>query len=180
MKNLYVGIQLFVEAYPEHKELLDKFIKKENGTIGITNNNLSFILNALKKQGITTESELGGKINAKYDAEQQESIIDEKTLEGFSSEEDLAKAFGVKPLEQSKNLEELSKEDLWKELVDLGYDSYESLEEYESFIKDFGIKGTIEETLIQTIKNNKTGEKDSFIDLSLNKILKDNNITKNC
>ena len=116
----------------------------------------------------------------KYDAEQQESIIDEKTLKGFSSEEDLAKAFGVKPLEQSKNLEELTKEELWKELVDLGYDSYESLEEYESFIKDFGIKGTIEETLIQTIKNNKTGEKDSFIDLSLNKILKDNNITKNC
>ena len=69
MKNLYVGIQLFVEAYQEHKELLDKFIKKENGTIGITNNNLSFILNALKKQGITTESELGGKINAKYDEE---------------------------------------------------------------------------------------------------------------
>ena len=69
MKNLYVGIQLFVEAYPEHKELLDKFIKKENGTIGITNNNLSFVLNTLKKQGITTESELGGKINAKYDAE---------------------------------------------------------------------------------------------------------------
>jgi hypothetical protein len=125
------------------------------------------------------------EINAEYDAElkaleQQESIIDEKTLEGFSSEEDLAKAFGVKPLEQSKNLEELTKEELWKELVDLGYDSYESLEEYESFIKDFGIKGTIEETLIQTIKNNKTEEKDSFIDLSLNKILKDNNITKNC
>lgn len=127
-----------------------------------------------------TEQEVKDKINSKYDAEQKESIIDEKTLEGFSSEEDLAKAFGVKPLEQSKNLEELTKEELWKELVDLGYDSYESLEEYESFIKDFGIKGTIEETLIQTIKNNKTEEKDSFIDLSLNKILKDNNITKNC
>jgi hypothetical protein len=69
MKNLYVGIQLFVEAYPEHKDLLDKFIKKENGTIGITNNNLSFVLNTLKKQGVTTESELGVKINAKYDAE---------------------------------------------------------------------------------------------------------------
>jgi hypothetical protein len=69
MKNLYVGIQLFVEAYPEYKELLNKFIKKENGTIGITNNNLSFVLNTLKKQGVTTESELGSKINAKYDAE---------------------------------------------------------------------------------------------------------------
>ena len=69
MKNLYVGIQLFVEAYPEHKDLLDKFIKKENGTIGITNNNLSFVLNTLKKQGVTTESEFGVKINAKYDAE---------------------------------------------------------------------------------------------------------------
>jgi hypothetical protein len=69
MKNLYVGIQLFAEAYPEYKELLNKFIKKENGTIGITNNNLSFVLNTLKKQGVTTESELGSKINAKYDAE---------------------------------------------------------------------------------------------------------------
>jgi hypothetical protein len=68
MKNLYTGIQLFVEAYPEYKELLDKFIKKENGTIGITNNNLSFVLNTLKKQGVTTENELGNKINAEYDA----------------------------------------------------------------------------------------------------------------
>jgi predicted RNase H-like HicB family nuclease len=69
MQNLYTGIQLFVEAYPEHKELLDKFIKEENGNVGITNNNLSFVLNTLKKQGVTTESELGSKINAKYDAE---------------------------------------------------------------------------------------------------------------
>lgn len=69
MKNLYTGIKIFVEAYPEYKELLDRFVKKENGTIGITNNNLSFILNTLKKEGITSESELGAKINAKYDAE---------------------------------------------------------------------------------------------------------------
>jgi hypothetical protein len=69
MQNLYVGIKLFVEAYPEYKELLDKFIKKENGNVGITNNNLSFVLNTLKKQGVATESELGSKINAKYDAE---------------------------------------------------------------------------------------------------------------
>ena len=54
MQNLYAGIRIFVEAYPEHKELLDKFIEKENGTIGITNNNLSFVLNTLKRQGITT------------------------------------------------------------------------------------------------------------------------------
>ena len=80
MKNLYVGIELFVEAYPEYKELLNKFIKKENGTIGITNNNLSFVLNTLKKQGVTTESELGSKINAKYDAQ-----LD--ALEGQISEE---------------------------------------------------------------------------------------------
>jgi hypothetical protein len=58
MQNLYSGIQLFVEAYPEHKELLDKFIKNEKGHVGITNNNLSFVLNTLKKQGITTESKL--------------------------------------------------------------------------------------------------------------------------
>ena len=65
-------------------------------------------------------------------------------------------------------------------MVDLGYDSYESLEEYESFIKDFMGNKDIKEYLIEDIKNNKTEEKDSFIDLSLNKILKDNNITKNC
>ena len=69
MQNLYVGIKLFVEAYPEYKELLDKFIKKENGNVGITNNNLSFVLNTLKKQGVATESELGSKINAKYQEE---------------------------------------------------------------------------------------------------------------
>ena len=62
MQNLYVGIQLFVEAYPEYKELLDKFIKNYKGYIGITNNNLSFVLNTLKKEGVTTESELGAKI----------------------------------------------------------------------------------------------------------------------
>jgi muramidase (phage lysozyme)/soluble cytochrome b562 len=82
MKNLYVGIQLFVEAYPEHKDLLDKFIKKENGTIGITNNNLSFVLNTLKKQGVTTENELGNKINAKYDAELKE--LESKTTASSS------------------------------------------------------------------------------------------------
>ena len=40
MKNLYTGIILFVEVYPEYKELLNRFIKKENGIVGITNNNL--------------------------------------------------------------------------------------------------------------------------------------------
>jgi len=67
--NLYVGIKHFTEAYPEYKELLDRFIKKENGSIGITSASLTFILNTLKKEGINTEFELGVKINAKYDAE---------------------------------------------------------------------------------------------------------------
>lgn len=127
-----------------------------------------------------TEQEVKDKINSKYDAEQKESIIDEKTLEGFSSEEDLAKAFGVKPLEQSKNLEELTKEELWKELVDLGYDGYNSLEEYESIINEFGLEGKIEEILQDDINKQKGKEKNSFTDLTLNKILKENNITKNC
>lgn len=69
MRNLHTGIKLFVEAYPEYNELLDRFIEKENGAVGITNNNLSFVLNTLKKLGITTENELANKINAKYDEE---------------------------------------------------------------------------------------------------------------
>jgi hypothetical protein len=71
-------------------------------------------------------------------------------------------------------------EELWKELVDLGYDSFDSLDDYESFNKSFGMKGTTEENLIQDIENSKAEEKDSFIDLTLNKIIKENNITKNC
>ena len=177
-KRLDKIIALINEVYTEGKS--ENFNNSTKEAVDYEQNELNNV--SSKKYRNTEEIR---KINAKYDAEskaleEQETTIDEKTLEGFSSEEDLAKTFGTKPLEQSKNLEELTKEELWKELVGLGYDSYESLEEYESLFKDFGLKGTIEELLIEDIKNIKTEEKDSFIDLSLNKILKDNNITKNC
>jgi hypothetical protein len=106
-------------------------------------------------------------INAKYDAEQQQPISP-------SGEKGKAEQ---QPIQEKKIK---TKEELWKELVDLGYDSFDSLDDYESFNKSFGMKGTTEENLIQDIENSKAEEKDSFIDLTLNKIIKENNITKNC
>jgi hypothetical protein len=121
-----------------------------------------------------------------------EAIVIDETNSKLTNEfrlevENLSNRLGIPIIINAKNVEQpiqekkiKTKEELWKELVDLGYDSFDSLDDYESFNKSFGMKGTTEENLIQDIENSKAEEKDSFIDLTLNKIIKENNITKNC
>jgi hypothetical protein len=90
-----------------HNEFLLKNSEIEAIVIDETNSKLT---NEFRLEVENLSNRLGIPIIINAKLEQQETTIDEKTLEGFSSEEDLAKTFGTKPLEQNNDNSELTKE----------------------------------------------------------------------